>query len=90
MGMLEVSVGGVLSFFFFLSFCAAAGDAQVRKSAAARSNSSVVWKMRAAGQTAKYFFIRVRLLWQKRIARRFEPGGVVLSWFTLPGKRRAD
>ena len=79
-----------MSFFFFFSFCPAAGDAQVRKSATAKRNRTVFWKMRAAGQTKKYFFIRVRLLWQKRIARRFERGSDVPSWFTLPGKHRAD
>src|SRR5580765_5686050 len=74
MGMFEMSIGGVLSFFFFFSFCAAAGARQIKKSAAARRNRNDAWKMRAGRRIAKYFLIRVRLLWQKRIARRFGRG----------------
>src|SRR5258706_13280892 len=97
MGIFEMSIGGVLSFFFFFSFCAAAGVAHIRKSAKARRNRSDACKMRAAGRIAKYFFIRVQLLWQKRIARRFEPGsnGAQLVYFvreapsTLTNRRYA-
>jgi hypothetical protein len=56
---MALSAGGVLSGFFFLSFCAAAGEMQVKHSAVAAKNKIALCIVRTTKRVARCFFIRV-------------------------------